>query len=166
MSVSSRTETKKTSARKGDLPPNGRPSKAVRSGMLLVERVCRPGPNSSRALPSRTKMARWLSRTTSWEPSRNSPEAFCGSRWTISLDCSFGYSIRSRIAIAAPLLAHQIRRRPAGSSPADRLNSGIGLAGRGAGRLGRPAAGRGGFDFDLRFGLEVGLGAGLEGRQL
>src|SRR5207248_2221655 len=59
-----RVLTNTTSAGNGVVPPVPRPIRPDRIGMLEVVMVCRPGPSTSRARPSRKKTAAWLSRTT------------------------------------------------------------------------------------------------------
>ena len=78
--------------------------KSISNGMLAVAIVCRPGPNTSRAFPSRKKTADWLSRTITCDPMRKSPMPVSGNRWTISSFISFGYSMTSNILAMVRLL--------------------------------------------------------------
>ena len=69
--VMSFIETKNTSAGKTVLPPvNQSCNFCVISGTLAVAIVWRPGPNVSRAVPSRKKTTRCASRTITCEPIR------------------------------------------------------------------------------------------------
>src|SRR6266481_4885698 len=89
-----------------------------RSGMFMVVRVCRPEVKVSSALPSRKKVAHWLSWTMSWAPSLMFVEPEGGSRWTISWPVESKYC-KTSIAITPPyrpptLIVH---RPPLLSSP-------------------------------------------------
>ena len=59
----------------------------------MVVSVWRPGPKTSRALPSRKNTAHWVSCTTSWAPTLISPPI--SKRWTISFPVSSSHSITS-----------------------------------------------------------------------
>ena len=99
ISIRSAMLTNMTSARKGEVPPNGRLMRLASSGMLAVESVCRPGPNTSSALPSRKNTAVWLSRTTSCDPTLNSPDPPSGTRCIICRPVGSRNSITSKIAM-------------------------------------------------------------------
>ena len=102
--ANSRRATKYTSAGKGVRSLKALPMKSISNGMLAVAIVCRPGPNTSRAFPSRKKTADWLSRTITCDPIRKSPMPASGNRWTISSFISFGYSMTSKILAMVRLL--------------------------------------------------------------
>src|SRR5688500_2014880 len=86
-SVKVLVETNTTAAWNGLLPPQGMPISLVSSGRFWVARVWRPGPKVSRALPSRSKTACWLSSTISWLPSWISAVPERGQRATMVLPC-------------------------------------------------------------------------------
>src|SRR3990172_4810145 len=88
LSMNSRLLTKYASAVKGVLPLVPSFRRSIRSGMLAVLMTCLPGSNTSSALPSRKKIATWLSRTMTFEPNRKSPAPRSGIRWTISFPVS------------------------------------------------------------------------------
>src|SRR5262245_62142227 len=71
-----------------------------RSGMFAVVSVCRPGPNVSRAFPSRKNSAHWFSLTTSWAPSLSSPPP--EKRQTISRPESSFHSMTSIAMTVSP----------------------------------------------------------------
>src|SRR5919197_1793348 len=107
-----RVLTNTTSAGNGVAPRVPRPIRLARIGMLEVVMVCRPGPSTSRARPSRKKTAAWLSRTITCEPSRKSPGPPWGSRWTISRPESSRNSTTSMMrGISSSLAAYRRRRR-------------------------------------------------------
>ena len=56
------------------------PNKFTSRGTLAVEIVCRPGPSTSKARPSRKNTALWDSRTITWEPKRRSAIPASGKR--------------------------------------------------------------------------------------
>src|SRR5829696_8270243 len=85
------------------MPPNGILMMLVSSGRLFVLRVCRPGPKTSNALPSRKKTAAWPSRTMSCDPNLNSPAPCRGTRKTISSERSLGCWITSMRAMPLSL---------------------------------------------------------------
>src|SRR5436305_695170 len=110
-----RVLTNTTSAGNGVWPPVPRPIRLARIGMLEVVMVCRPGPSTSRARPSRKKTAAWLSRTITCEPSRKSPGPPWGSRWTISRpELSRNSTTSMMRGMSSSFLAAAYRRRRRG----------------------------------------------------
>src|SRR5512145_2376964 len=74
--------------------------------MFAVVSVCRPGPNVSRALPSRKNSAHWFSLTTSCAPSLSSPPP--ENRQTISRPEPSFHSMTS-IAMVRPPRRSEVR---------------------------------------------------------